>query len=123
MEGQIDDNTGAIALRARFNNPQRILKHGATGKIKLTTKVHNAVMIPQKSTIEIQDKVFAFVVEKDGTVRMQNFEPMAKVAGYYIVQNGITAGQQLVFEGIQNLRDGVRIQPLPVVLDSALMTD
>jgi membrane fusion protein (multidrug efflux system) len=123
MEGQIDDNTGAIALRARFNNPQRILKHGATGKIKLTTKVHNAVMIPQKSTIEIQDKVFAFVVEKDGTVRMQNFEPMAKVAGYYIVQNGIKAGQQLVFEGIQNLRDGVRIQPLPVVLDSALMTD
>jgi len=123
MEGQIDDNTGAIALRARFSNPQRILKHGATGKIKLTTKVHNAVMIPQKSTIEIQDKVFAFVVNNDGTVRMQSFDPMAKVAGYYIVQEGIKAGQQLVFEGIQNLRDGVRIQPLPVVLDSALMTE
>jgi membrane fusion protein (multidrug efflux system) len=47
--------TGSIAFRARFANPDGLLKHGISGKVQLTNKMEQVLMIPQKSTFEILD--------------------------------------------------------------------
>ena len=120
MEGEFQASTGSIAFRARFPNPNSLLKHGATGKIKLENTLNNAIMIPQKAVFEIQDKNFVYVVDSANQVRVRNFIPKTRFSYYYIVESGIKAGDKIVFEGIQDIRDGMKIIPIPVSADSLL---
>lgn len=118
MGGEFQASTGSISFRARFPNPNSILKHGATGKIRLSNTVTDAIMIPQKAVFEIQDKNFVFVVDSLNQVRMRNFVPKTRFSHYYIVESGLKSGEKIVFEGIQEIRDGMRIIPKQVRMDS-----
>lgn len=122
MGGEFQASTGSIAFRARFPNPNSILKHGATGKIRLASTVDDAIMIPQKAAFEIQDKNFVFVVDSTNQVRMRHFVPKTRFSHYYIVESGLKSGEKIVFEGIQEIRDGMRIIPKPVRMDSLMIT-
>ncbi len=120
MGGQFQASTGSISFRARFPNPHSVLKHGATGKIRWTNTVANAIMIPQKAAFEIQDKTFVFVVDSTNQVKLRNFTPRTRFDHYYIVATGLKPGEKIVFEGIQEIRDGMRIIPKQVPMDSLL---
>ncbi|WKN32462.1 efflux RND transporter periplasmic adaptor subunit [Porifericola rhodea] len=120
MEGEFKASTGSIAFRAQFPNPDKILKHGATGRISLSNTINNAVMVPQKAVFEIQDKNFVFVVDANNQVRMRNFIPKTRFSHYYIVESGLKPGDKVVYEGIQNIRDGMQIAPQPVRMDSLI---
>lgn len=111
IEGIIDQNTGNIAFRARFKNPDKIIKHGASGKVRLRKEYKNAVIIPQKSTFEIQDKLYVYKVDKNNRLRMHNIETAYRLPHIYIISKGLKAGDRLVYEGIQNVKDGMVIQP------------
>jgi membrane fusion protein (multidrug efflux system) len=114
LEGEFDTSTGTIAFRAKFPNHTHILKHGSTGKIRLFTSIEAALMIPQKSTFEIQDKTYVFVVGPDDKARVQSFIPSSRIAHFYIVQSGLKEGDRIVYEGIKDVRDGMVIKPTPV---------
>ncbi|WP_379090031.1 efflux RND transporter periplasmic adaptor subunit [Pedobacter sp. UC225_65] len=72
VEGEFDNETGNIAFRARFSNPNKLLRNGETGKVLMTMPLRNALIIPQKSTYEVQDKTYVFVVDNKGVVRGRN---------------------------------------------------
>lgn len=118
MEGEFRPSTGSIAFRAKFPNPNKFLKHGATGKIRLANRIEGAIMVPQKSVFEIQDKNFVFVVGENNQVRMKNFIPRMRFSDYYIVESGLQPGDKIVYEGIQEVRDGMQIVPKPIGADS-----
>ncbi len=120
MEGQFDASTGSIAFRAKFPNPDKLLKHGATGTIRLANRIQNALIIPQKAVFEIQDKNYVFVVDENNTVTMKNFVPKTRFSHFYIVESGLEPGEKIVYEGIQEVRDGLQIVPQMVGLDSLL---
>ena len=122
MGGEFQASTGSISFRARFPNPNSILKHGATGKIRLSNTVTDAIMIPQKAVFEIQDKNFVFVVDSTNQVRMRNFIPKTRFSHYYIVESGLKSGEKIVFEGIQEIRDGMHIIPKQVRMDSLMVS-
>lgn len=117
---EFQENTGSIAFRARFPNPQFLLKHGATGKIKLTNDVDEALVLPQKAAFEIQDKNYVFVVDKANKVKMRNFTPKARLNDFYIIESGLKKGETIVYEGIQNIKDGMQVSPEMVSLDSLI---
>ncbi|MCC6767469.1 MAG: efflux RND transporter periplasmic adaptor subunit, partial [Bacteroidia bacterium] len=114
VESEFDASTGSIAFRVRFANPDGILKHGANGKIVVQQAVKNAIIIPQKSTFEIQDKLFVFVVNKDNKVEQRNIIPKMRIPHLYIVESGISKDERILFEGAQQLRSGDLIEPEPV---------
>lgn len=120
MEGEFKASTGSIAFRAQFPNPDKILKHGATGRISLSNTIHNALMVPQKAVFEIQDKNYVFVVDSNNQVKMRNFIPKTRFSYYYIIESGLKLGDRVVFEGIQNIQDGMQITPKPVATDSLI---
>ncbi|WKN46181.1 efflux RND transporter periplasmic adaptor subunit [Tunicatimonas pelagia] len=120
MEGEFKASTGSIAFRARFPNPEKILKHRATGRISLSSTIENAVIVPQKSVFEIQDKNYVFLVDSLNQVKMKNFVPKTRFSHYYIVESGLKPGDRIVFEGIQNLQEGMQIEPQHVGLDSII---
>lgn len=121
MDGEFGTTTGTIAFRALFPNPDKILKHGASGKVRLSTPMKNAVIVPQKSTFEIQDKTYVYLVNKDNEVKMQSITPKMRLSHFYIVENGVQPGDQVVYEGLQNVRDGMKISPTTVRLDSLML--
>lgn len=115
---EIEESTGSIAFRARFPNPDFLLKHGASGKVKLSRKVEDALVLPQKAVFEIQDKNYVFVLDGSNKVHMRNFNPEARIEQLYIVENGLKKGERVVYEGIQNIRSGMEVSPVVVKLDS-----
>ncbi len=120
MEGEFQASTGSIAFRAHFPNPEKMLKHRATGRINLSNTLKNAMMVPQKAVFEIQDKNYVFVVDENNEVRMQSFVPKLRFSHYYIVASGLESGDRIVYEGIQSVRDGMKINPEPVKMDSLI---
>ncbi len=111
VEGDFDNNTGSIAFRAKFPNPSGLLKHNSTGKVSVANQVSNALLVPQKAVSEIQDRNFVFVVGKDNRVRMQSFVPQQRVNDFYLVASGLKEGDKIVYEGIQDIKDGSLITP------------
>lgn len=110
IEGIIDANTGNIAFRARFKNADNILKHGASGKVKLRKNLNNVVVIPQKATFEIQDKLYVYVVGKNNKIVMRNIESQYRLANLFLVSKGLQAGETIIFEGTQNAKAGMVIK-------------
>ncbi|RSK49982.1 efflux RND transporter periplasmic adaptor subunit [Hymenobacter rigui] len=120
VESQFQAGTGSIAFRARFDNPQGLLRHGASGKVRLSSTVEDAVLVPQKSVFEIQDKNYVFMVDKQGRVKQHAFQPQTRLSDFYVVKTGLKSGDNIVYEGVQDLRDGATIRPQPVAMNELI---
>lgn len=122
VEGEIEQNTGSIDFRARFPNPKRLLRHGATGKLYLENKIDDVFIIPVKSSFDIQDKSYVYVVDAENKIKMRSFSPVARIAGAYLVKDGVKEDEKILFEGAQNVREGMTIQPRPVSAEALQVT-
>jgi RND family efflux transporter MFP subunit len=109
VTNEFNPETGNIAVRARFPNPANLLKHGETGKILLEKKIKNALIIPQKATFEVQDKMYVFVVDADNTVQLRSIVPALKLPNLYLVGEGLAASDRIIFEGSQLVKEGDKI--------------
>lgn len=113
ISGVIDQTTGSVTMRALFPNPNNILRSGSTGQVVFHNPLQNVIMIPQSATIEIQDKKFVFVVQSDNTLKNTEIKVFTLDDGkYYYVTSGLKAGDKIVLEGVQNLKDGQTISPI-----------
>ncbi|WP_036600832.1 efflux RND transporter periplasmic adaptor subunit [Olivibacter sitiensis] len=120
-ESEFEASTGSISLRARFPNPDRLLKHGATGKVKLPHRLEGALIVPQKAVFEIQDHTYVYVLADSNKVKMHSFEAGPRLGYFYLINSGLKAGQKIVYEGSQGLKDGATVRPRPVSFDSLLV--
>jgi membrane fusion protein (multidrug efflux system) len=111
IDGQFDKTTGAITLRASFNNPQGLLRSGNTGKIRLSLSHKDALIVPESATIEMQDKVFVFTVADSNKVKKVPINIIGKSGANYLVKDGLKAGDQIVLSGIDHLQEGTVIHP------------
>jgi membrane fusion protein (multidrug efflux system) len=118
-ESEFNPNTGSIALRARFPNPDRLLKHGASGKVRLTDQLPSALLLPQKAVFEIQDQNFVYVVDQAGMTHTRSFKPYTRLGDFYVVKDGLKPGERVVYEGAPELHDQQKINVKTVLLDTA----
>ncbi|KQO20924.1 RND transporter [Flavobacterium sp. Leaf82] len=111
VDGQFDKTTGAITLRATFPNTGGTLRSGNTGKIRLGLQHDDALLVPQSATVEMQDKVFVFTVNKENKVAKMPITVIGKSGTNYLIKDGVKSGDQIVLSGIDKLQDGQVIQP------------
>jgi membrane fusion protein (multidrug efflux system) len=71
-----------------------------------------ALMVPQASTVELQDKVFVFLLDKGNKVRKQAITVAARTADSYVVSSGLNEGDPFVVVGVDKLQDGAVIKPV-----------
>lgn len=109
VEGDFERGTGSIAFRARFPNPDGLLKHGVSGKISMTTPMEDVCLIPQQSTFEIQEFTYVYTVDSDNVARVRSFEPLGRINGFYIT-NDLNDNTRIVYSGIQGVKDGKKIE-------------
>ena len=112
VNGLINTATGSTNIRARFSNPNGVIRSGSSTTVRIPNTVKDVIIIPQSATFELQDKMFAVVVDKDGKTKNVNLKVMENTAGnYYVVESGLKAGDQIVLEGVSSLKDGTQIKP------------
>ena len=110
IEGEFDKNTGSIAFRAKFPNPDLLLKHGETGKVQLTVDLKNALVIPQKATYELQDKVYVFVVDDNNVVKARNITIKQRFQNLYVIESGLSVNDKILLEGVQTVKEDDKIE-------------
>jgi membrane fusion protein (multidrug efflux system) len=110
IESEFDNETGNIAFRARFPNPDHLLKNGETGKVQMTVPLKNALIIPQKTTYEIQDKVYVFVVDNKGIVHSRNITVLSEMSDLFVIGNGLNENDKILLEGVQTAKDDDKIK-------------
>ena len=119
ISGQINTQTGSSSLRATFPNPNGLLRSGSSASIRIPQNVENALLVPQKSTTDIQGKKFVYLVNDTGGVKSTNVEIMDLTKGnYFVVTKGLKSGDKIVLEGFASLKDGDKIKPQAKPADS-----
>lgn len=111
VEGQFNKTTGAITMRAVFDNSKSTLRSGNTGKIVLEQKYPNATLLPVASTMMIQDKVYVFSLDKQNKAIQIPVEVAGKAGTNYIVTNGLKAGDRYIVTGFERLQPGTPVVP------------
>lgn len=111
IEGEFDRNTGTIAFRAIFPNPDFLLKHGASAKVLIKNELKNALIIPQKASFEIQDKFYVYVVDNNNKIVSRNIHVGKRLPHLFVIESGLSTRDRILFEGIQNVKEGDIIIP------------
>ena len=119
-ETEFDQASGNIAFRARFNNPKGLLKNGSNGKVRIKENVSNALIIPQRSTFEIQDKIFVFVADKKGKVTQREVVIAERLPHAYLIKEGISTEEKIILEGVASLKNGDDVQINTLTADETL---
>ena len=110
ISGTIEENTGAVSLRASFKNPERLLRNGGSGTIVLPTVKKECIVIPQAATYELQNRIFTYKVV-DGKAQSTPITVFKQNNGTeYIVESGLTPGDVIIAEGAGLVREGTVIQ-------------
>lgn len=113
VSGVIDPATGSVSMIARFPNPEHLLKSGASGSVIVPRSNSGAIMVAQNSTVEVQDKVFVYVLGKGNKVKYTEIKVAPQNDGLnYIVTDGLKAGDKIVTNGLTKLTDGMEIKPI-----------
>ncbi|MBK0402651.1 efflux RND transporter periplasmic adaptor subunit [Adhaeribacter sp. BT258] len=109
IEGDFNNETGNIAFRATFPNPDGLLRHGETGNILMTIPFKNAMLIPQKTTYEVLDKKYVYVVDKAGKIKSREITVAAELPHIYVVQHGLAEDDKILLEGLRQVRENEKI--------------
>lgn len=110
ISGIIDRQTGTVSVRSVFPNENRLLLSGGIGSIIIPHKENKAIVIPQNATYEMQDKIIAYKVSKEGLVSATELSVEKLNNGKdYIVRSGLADGDVIVTEGVGLLQDGMKI--------------
>jgi membrane fusion protein, multidrug efflux system len=111
INGSFDKTTGAITLRAKFPNPENVLRSGNTGKIRLQQQHNDVILIPQSATMEMQDKIFVYLLGDSNKISRQPISVTAKTGTNYIIKDGVHPGDRIILSGLDHLTDGLIIRP------------
>lgn len=111
IDGEIDKSTGNLSYRAKFQNPNKILKHGSSGKVLVSNLLTNAILIPQQSTFEVQENLYVYIIDENNTVRQKQIKTEMQLAQMYVVKEGLSLKDKVLFEGVQIIKEGDVIIP------------
>ncbi len=113
INGEFDKETNAISIRAVFNNPEQLLRNGGTGKVNLVAMQKDVLQVPMAATVDLQDKIFAYVLDENNKVEQRQLKIVGKNLHNYFVTEGVKKGEILVVTGLDKIVDGDSVSPLP----------
>ena len=106
---KVNNETGNFSYRADFPNPNRLLRHGQTGKMLVNRQLKNALVIPQRATFERLEKRYVFVVDNDDVVHEREIAIAHELEDTYVIKKGLDTNDRIVFEGVRQVVDGQKL--------------
>jgi RND family efflux transporter MFP subunit len=117
---QVDQQTGTIRIAGAFANPGNILRPGQYGKVRAVTQIlKGALMVPQRAVSQLQGSTQVAVVGTDNKVAIRSVQTGERVDTMWVITGGLAAGDRVVAEGVQKVKDGSLVTPTPFTSASA----
>jgi RND family efflux transporter MFP subunit len=117
---QVDQQTGTIRIAGAFANPGNILRPGQYAKVRAVTQIlKGALLIPQRAVSQLQGSAQVAVVGTDNKVTIRSVQTGERVDTMWVITSGLTAGDRVVAEGVQKVKDGSSVTPTPFTAASA----
>ncbi len=113
IDARIDPVSRSLRVRADLPNDDGTLKPGMFMNVTLSGRAVRAVVVPEAAIVPEQGKVFVYVVGGDGTATRREVQIGRRRPGDVEVAAGIKAGESVVVEGTQAVRDGGKVRPVP----------
>ncbi len=119
IDRSVDSSTGSLLVQASFPNPNKLLRPGMYTKVKIPIEqVKNALLVPQRCVQELQGQYSVYIVNANNKIEAKQLKIKAKVGDYYIIKEGINAGDKIVLEGLQKVGSGMEVIPKVVEFQS-----
>jgi membrane fusion protein (multidrug efflux system) len=114
VDRSVSAQTGSIRLAAQFANPGNLLRPGQFGRISAeTTVLHNAVMVPQRAVSEMQGIEQVIAVGPGNIAHIRTVKLGSQIGPNIVIASGLNAGEQVVTEGNDKVKDGMKLAPQP----------
>ena len=110
INAEAGSNNGGISLRAVFPNPKDLLRNGGSGSIRMQNTIKNALLVPRKSTFELLDHHYIYVVDKDGVIRRRQITISQELEDFFRVADGVAENDTIIYEGMQQVHDGEKAE-------------
>ena len=113
----VSETTGTVPFRIRFANPDRMILPGQFVRVEIQVGQVEGVLVPQRATSRAADGALTAFVVRDGKADQVELTESGTTRNSWIATEGIEAGDLLVLDGLDNLRDGAEVTTVPVVID------
>ena len=109
IAGNFNSQTGTIAFRADFPNPDGELRHGQNGTVIISRPQNDALVIPQRATFQVGNKWYVYVVDKDDVAHQREIVVQNEVDDQFVLKSGVKVDERIVVDGIRRVRDGGKV--------------
>ena len=112
IDREVDPTTGAMLVQASFPNPDRLLRPGQFAKVKVRLVViPGGIMIPQRCIMELQAQYRVFIVNNENKIELREVKVGPKFSDFWVISEGLNAGENVVYEGLQKVKEGIQVTP------------
>jgi RND family efflux transporter MFP subunit len=110
IDRAVDVKTGTLRVRAEFPNKEKLLRPGMFSRVRVNLGARpNCITVPERAIVSLQGKSFVWVVGGDGKVSQRPVTTGEQVGSVFIINEGLTAGEKIVVEGVNKLREGIPV--------------
>jgi membrane fusion protein (multidrug efflux system) len=111
----VDPETGTLGIEAAFPNPERLLRPGQYARVRVAIdQKPNAILVPQTAVQELEGNYSVAVVGTDNKVSLRPVQVGERIGSLWLIESGLNAGEKVVVEGLQKVREGVTVNPTVV---------
>ncbi len=123
-DNQVDLRTGTIRVVGEFPNPQRLLVAGMFTRVRaLLDTQKNALLVPQRAITDMQGRSLIAVIGDDNKVSVRPVNAGERVGSDWVIEGKVKPGDRVVAEGVQKVRDGITVNPVPFRMAAATTPD
>ncbi len=113
IDRAVDVKTGTLRLRAEFPNPRKLLRPGMFARIRVDVAFRpDSILAPERAVAELQGKNFVWVIGEDNKATQRAVKVGDTLGGNVLILEGLKAGERIVTEGLQKVREGAPVKPL-----------
>lgn len=120
---EVDSKMGTISVVSYFPNPKSMLRPGLYAKVRTVTDTKKgALLVPQRAVQELQGTYRIAVVGADNLVTMRKVKVGERMGSLWVIDEGISASERVIVEGIQKVKEGAPVVPKPAPTEQAQQT-
>ncbi len=114
VDRAVDPTTGTLGIQLLYPNPQLLLRPGQYGRARLLLdNKPGALLVQQRAVQELQNLYSVAVVDGSGKVAFRNVKVGPRVDSLWVIEEGLTASDKVVVEGLQRIQDGMTVTAKP----------
>jgi len=113
IDRAVDVKTGTLRIRGQFPNPEQRLRPGMFGRMKLDLGERpDSILVPERAVTELQGKNFVWVISPENKAEQRKVTLGHQIGESLLIVEGLKAGERIVVEGLQKVRDGGEVKPM-----------